>query len=273
MPRRIFFVSLFLFFIIYFTAFISQLSIERSYTSVLTFHTCSTEAFRRQELRPYLYTSLIEETDSKDDWINRLTSLMLDSDFRPDSSFHIIQRNSFCQKFKPREYQFLKNCYQAIWKDLIFFPVSSDKIFFSNDWLKKSGCNGNSSHQGTDLWGYSHYPGYFPVISCSDGTVIQSGWTADDGYQLLIQSPSGGFFYYSMLSSFERNWSRGNSVSAGDILGYMGNSRHIFSHAFKNELSCLHFGIFINDIQKQKVSVNPYWILRVIHKKIRNYTY
>ena len=272
MPRRFLLVFVY-FFIVLFTVLISQLVRERSLVSVLTFHACTSDSFRKQQLSPELYTSLISATKVENDWTDQLTALMLDTDFRPGSSLITSKNKMLYVKFKPIEYHFLQNCYRAIWKDLAFFPVDSDRVIFENDWLKETGCDENTQHQGTDIIGFSPYPGYFPVVSVSDGTVIQTGWEAQSRYKILIQGPSGGFFYYSMLSSFERNWNSGDFISAGDILGYTGTPESSPLHSFTQNFSCLHFGIYINDRQQQKISVNPYWVLRAIHKKIRNYTY
>ena len=230
--------------IIFLTFLLSQLITDRSQVSDLTFHTCNTDAFRKQELYPSQYNRLIKQT------------------------------SDLCQKFKPQEYRFLRKCYSAIWSDPVFFPVASNQIFFRDTWHKNSVCCKNTCHEGTDLWGTGPYTDYFPVISVSAGTIIQSGWNTTTGYQLLIQGPSGGFFYYSLLSSFDKKWTTGETVSAGDILGYMGSYESIFPGTTSGKhISFLHFGIYINDIDGQKISVNPYRVLRSIYKKIRNYAY
>ena len=84
---------------------------------------------------------------------------------------------------------------------------------------------------------------------------------------------SWGIFYYAHLSGYEANIRKGQTVAAGDILGYMGNTGY-GSEGTRGKFPVhLHLGIYIEVPFQKELSVNPYWLLKIFEKKIRNYTY
>ena len=176
-------------------------------------------------------------------------------------------------RYKPEEFQLLLNAYRAVWEDVRYFPVASSEIVFENTWMAKREYGGNRSHEGTDLFGTVRESGYYPVISMTDGTVEQKGWLPLGGYRIGIRSPHGGYFYYAHLSGYEANIRKGQTVAAGDILGYMGNTGY-GSEGTRGKFPVhLHLGIYIEVPFQKELSVNPYWLLKIFEKKIRNYTY
>jgi murein DD-endopeptidase MepM/ murein hydrolase activator NlpD len=107
----------------------------------------------------------------------------------------------------------------------------------------------------------------------TDGVVEKIGWLPLGGYRIGIRSPHGGYFYYAHLSGYEKKFQEGESIEAGDILGYMGNTGY-GTEGTKGKFPVhLHLGIYIRTPQTEELSVDPYWILRCIYKNIRNYSY
>ena len=93
------------------------------------------------------------------------------------------------------------------------------------------------------------------------------------GYRIGIRSPSGGYFYYAHLSSYERDWKEGDSIKAGEILGFMGDTGY-GSEGTKGKFPVhLHLGIYIQTPYSREMSVNPYWVLKAVQKKIRKGVY
>ena len=132
---------------------------------------------------------------------------------------------------------------------------------------------GNRHHEGTDLFGPVSQSGYYPIISITDGIVEQKGWLPLGGYRIGIRSDSGGYFYYAHLSSYEEDFTPGDRVQAGEILGFMGNTGYGQEGTSGRFPVHLHLGIYITTPEGQEISVNPYHILQCLRKKIRKCTY
>lgn len=254
---------------VFFLASLEDLIRERSIVSGLSINTCSSEGFREQKLSPGLYKKLRKKEDG-DAWTDLLTASMLDGNFSPET---ISSNRELYLKYKEREYRLLANCYRAVWTDLEFFPVAAEDVFFEDTWMAPREYGGERVHEGTDIFGREDAPGYYPVISMTDGTVENKGWLPLGGYRIGIRSSSGGYFYYAHLSSYEEDFLPGDTVSAGDILGYMGNTGY-GPEGTKGQFPVhLHLGIYIATPRQEEMSVNPYWILKILEKKIRKYVY
>ena len=93
------------------------------------------------------------------------------------------------------------------------------------------------------------------------------------GYRIGIRSDSGGYFYYAHLSSYEEDFTPGDRVQAGEILGFMGNTGYGQEGTSGMFPVHLHLGIYITTPEGQEISVNPYHILQCLRKKIRKCTY
>lgn len=243
---------------------------ERSQTSVLKEHTIESEKFREQRLDQKVYQMLQQKAEKNEDWIELLTSSMLDSDFHPEK---ISDSGKMYRKYKKKEYETLKKAYGAVWEDVRYFPVASREIFFENSWMAKRSYGGSRFHEGCDLFGKITESGYYPIISMTDGVVEKTGWLPLGGYRIGIRTDTGGYFYYAHLASYEKNFYPGEIVKAGDILGYMGNTGYGPVGTKGKFPVHLHLGIYVPLADKKEVSVNPYWLLKIFTKKTTNYTY
>ena len=273
---------------------------RRSLASGLTETTCESETFRRQELPEKVYKSLREDdaeaeypTEDENtamttsggktsdfpfpgDWTERLTLIMLATDFKPRSipdGKSLSDRRDSCLIYKGNAYHTLVNAYRAVWNDVKYFPVASSEISFEDTWGARRDYGGNRSHEGTDLFGKITESGYYPIVSMTNGVVEQKGWLPLGGYRIGIRAPSGGYFYYAHLSSYERDFTPGETVRAGDILGYMGDTGYGAEGTYGRFPVHLHLGIYLTTPNHSELSVNPYSLLRVFRKKIRKYQY
>jgi murein DD-endopeptidase MepM/ murein hydrolase activator NlpD len=75
-------------------------------------------------------------------------------------------------------------------------------------------------HHGEDLVA----PVGTPVLAVSDGTVFSVGWNDLGGWRLWLRDPSGNEFYYAHLSAYSPLAVDGTRVTAGDVLGFVGDS-------------------------------------------------
>lgn len=257
-------------FLLMLTVFLTAVLKERSSVSVLKIDTCESDEFRSQQLIPDVYEELQKLAEQGEDLGILLTATMLHGDFEPDT---VCTEAASYLRYKKTEFYQLKSCYEAVWADLQFFPVPSKEITFENTWLAPREYGGKRFHEGTDLFGPVDASGYYPVVSMTDGVVEQVGWLPLGGYRIGIRTEHGGYFYYAHLSDYEREFQAGDIVAAGDILGYMGNTGY-GPEGTKGQFPVhLHLGIYISTPSEKELSVNPYWILRSIHKNIINYSY
>lgn len=255
---------------ILFSASMESIIRERAQASVLQADTGTTMAFRRQYVSLQLYEALTKKTKSKSEFFRVLTSSMLNGDFCPkelsfDSSPYI--------KYKRQEFYQLQKLYEAVWGDVECFPLTGGKFSYEDTFGAPRTYGGDRVHEGTDLFGEKNISGYYPVLSMTDGVVEQIGWLPLGGYRLGIRAEGGAYFYYAHLSQYEMEFIEGETVAAGDILGYMGNTGYGQEGTVGKFPVHLHLGIYITTEENPELSVNPYWILRSAEKKMRKYIY
>ena len=248
-----------------------EILLRRSRASILNTKTCATEAFREQRLLPGLYQQLKKQEPGTADWIENLTAVMLNGGFYPESCS--FDKEPYL-RYKYREYKDLCDAYRMVWNDAEYFPVASKEIFFEDNWLKSGKNDGKDQKRaGCDLFGKYDQADFYPIISMTDGRIEEIGWIPSDGYRIGIRAPSGGYFYYAHLSSYERLREKGTLVEAGEILGFMGNTGCDPGKAEGKIPVHLNFRIYIRTPCTDAMSVNPYWVLRAVQKKIINCVY
>ena len=166
---------------------------------------------------------------------------------------------------------------KAIWNYVKYFPVpefTNQKnltVSYVNTWMSERSYGGKRGHEGTDIMAGENKRGLYPVISMTDGVVTKKGWLEKGGYRIGVTTASGVYFYYAHLDSYA-DIQEGDSVQAGDILGFMGDSGYGKEGTVGQFAVHLHLGIYIYPNGKE-VSINPYWVLRYIeNRKVKCYT-
>lgn len=166
---------------------------------------------------------------------------------------------------------------EVIWNDVKYYPIpnfttdSNLTVSYVNTWMAERTYGGERGHEGTDIMANKNERGLYPVVSMTDGIVTKMGWLEKGGYRIGIESPSGAYFYYAHLDSYA-NLEEGDEVSAGDILGFMGDSGYGPEGTVGQFAVHLHLGIYIYP-EGEEMSVNPYWVLRYIeNRKVKCYT-
>lgn len=159
--------------------------------------------------------------------------------------------------------------YFTIFHDIRYFPIPKDitngvEVSYENSWKMPRTYGGKRIHEGTDIMASNNKAGYFPIISVSDGVIEQKGWLEQGGYRIGVRSESGAYFYYAHLDSYNEELEQGDLITAGTILGLMGNTGYskIVGTTGKFDVH-LHFGIYLDDNGKE-MSVNPYWVLKYL---------
>ena len=169
---------------------------------------------------------------------------------------------------KDDKFRKLYSYYKAIFSDLKYFPVpymgqDAAKVSYEDSWNAPRTYGGDRRHEGTDLMAENNIPGYFPIISITDGVVEKMGWLEKGGNRIGIRAESGAYFYYAHLDTYAPGLKIGDKVIAGQLLGFMGDTGY-GKEGTKGKFDVhLHLGIYLSD-ENQEMSVNPYWILKII---------
>ncbi len=239
-----------------------------SYTGyeILTAYTWESDAFRALKCGPGIASK--EEIDCEE-----LAALMTRHGFNlqglKKKNFPVLP---FPTK-RPKEFKRLAAAYHVIFDDLRFFPIPENRsgghadISYKDGWLEKRSYGGERGHEGCDLMGDTEPAGYYPVVSMTDGVMERVGWLEKGGWRLGVRAPSGGYFYYAHLASYARDWSEGDPVYAGELLGYMGDSGYGPEGTTGQFPVHLHLGIYLRTDHYDELSVNPYWVLRFLEKR------
>ena len=115
-----------------------------------------------------------------------------------------------------------------------------------------TGTSSEHWHQGTDIFA----PTGTPLIASENGTVARIGTGTLGGNKLWVVGESGTEYYYAHLSAFAAGLSDGMRVTAGQLVGYVGdtgNARGTSPH--------LHFEIHPGGGD----AVNPYPVLKAAY--------
>jgi murein DD-endopeptidase MepM/ murein hydrolase activator NlpD len=142
------------------------------------------------------------------------------------------------------------------------------KVTYSDSWFAVRTYGGDRKHEGTDLMASNNQAGFFPVISITDGVVEKMGWLEQGGYRVGIRSEAGGYFYYAHFASYAPDLEIGDSVIAGQVLGFMGDSGYGPEGTTGQFDVHLHLGIYVSSdvLGTGEMSINPYWILKLLEK-------
>lgn len=170
-----------------------------------------------------------------------------------------------------------KTILRNVESDAVYYPVAEstvDKSYtttFTNSWMSERNFGGKRGHEGVDIMASVNKRGVYPVVSMTDGVVTNLGWLEKGGYRIGITSDSGIYYYYAHLDSYA-NIQEGQRVSAGEFLGYMGDSGY-GTEGTKGKFDVhLHVGIYVY-YNNEQISMNPYYILRKLENNKLKYVY
>lgn len=218
--------------------------------------------------------------------LDEITSLMIEQEYdltglsteKTLSGFDLVSKQ--LQSRRPAEYRKLRNAYAAIFQDLRYFPIpastvqATPDISYEDGWMDSRTYGGDRHHEGCDIMGTAMPRGFYPVVSISDGVVEKIGWLEQGGWRIGIRTPSGIYLYYAHLYDYSQEFKEGDSVKAGQLLGFMGDSGYSAVEGTVGNFEVhLHLGIYLKTDHYEELSVNPYWILRYLEKYRLKYSY
>lgn len=116
-------------------------------------------------------------------------------------------------------------------------------------------------HLGHDMMGSVGTP----IMAVEGGTVEALGWNQYGGWRIGIRSKDGKrYYYYAHLrknSPFAKNLKEGDTVTAGQHIGYLGMTGYSSKENVNNiDTPHLHFGIQLIFDESQKDGYNQIWI-------------
>lgn len=193
------------------------------------------------------------------------------------------EKYKLCKRYYDKnykdEYKSIINSIEAIWKNVVYFPIpksqkSSIWVNYIDSWGYERTYGGNRVHEGTDLMADNNKRGYLPIVSMTNGVIENIGWLEKGGYRVGIRSENGGYFYYAHLYSFADNLKKGANIKAGQIIGYMGDTGYSkVEGTIGNFDTHLHFGVYIKTDNYEELSINPYWLLKHNENKVLTFSY
>lgn len=184
------------------------------------------------------------------------------------------------QDTEPELYEYDRKIVENLLADAVYFPVpeASDhkkaSVSYENSWQSERTYGGARGHEGCDLMASIQQRGYYPVVSVSDGVVEKMGWLPQGGYRIGIRSRHGVYYYYAHLAEYEEGIGEGDTIQAGQLIGYMGDTGYSEVEGTTGNFPVhLHFGMYLDLEEYGEVSFNPYYLLGMLEKRKLRYEY
>jgi len=135
-------------------------------------------------------------------------------------------------------------------KNELVYPLESTIRIRKSWYAKRDG--GVRKHTGTDI----HAEEGTEIYSCTDGTVLYIGFGVTPGYYVIIEDALGYEYHYYHMVRETDFLEPGDTVSAGDLVGYVGNTGNsVVNH--------LH----INIVAPNGQYINPYSLMVAAKKR------
>ena len=172
------------------------------------------------------------------------------------------------------DYESLYQYLSAVFYDMTYFPVGSvtnrtDATYsYVDSWQFERTYGGERTHEGCDIMATFNERGVYPIYSATEGVVENIGWLKLGGWRIGIRSESGAYYYYAHLSEYARDFTVGETIEAGTLLGFMGDSGYSEVPGTYGQFPVhLHFGIYFDDLFGNEYAINPYPVLYFCEKR------
>lgn len=166
------------------------------------------------------------------------------------------------------EYESLYQYLAGVFYDIEYFPVGEianrpEAVYsYIDSWQFERTYGGERNHEGCDIMADYNKRGIYPIYSVAEGVVENVGWLKLGGWRIGIRSKSGAYYYYAHLAEYAKDFQIGETIEAGTLLGYMGDSGYSETVGTTGMFPVhLHFGIYFDDVFGNEYAINPYPIL------------
>ncbi len=175
-------------------------------------------------------------------------------------------------EFLSKEYIWGNYLFDERFSDVLVFPLaisSEDESFYYVDSYGAGRTYGGERiHEGCDIMTPDNIRGRYPVLSVCDGVVENMGWLELGGYRIGIRSDNNVYYYYAHLFSYAENLKEGDTVRAGQIIGFAGDTGYSKVEGTVGNFDVhLHFGIYLYDENGKEHAINPYPLLQRLEKR------
>lgn len=192
-------------------------------------------------------------------------TIYMGTDCLETDSQALLSKKDAILEYHQESYEKLYAHIAAIFTDMTQFPVGSIENMpsagysYVDSWQFARTYGGERVHEGCDIMADYNKRGIYPIYSATDGVVENIGWLKLGGYRIGIRSASGAYYYYAHLAEYAKEFEPGETVSAGTLLGYMGDTGYSEVPGTYGKFDVhLHFGIYFNDELGQEYAINPY---------------
>ncbi|WP_237179237.1 M23 family metallopeptidase [Paenibacillus sp. MMS18-CY102] len=135
-------------------------------------------------------------------------------------------------------------------------PVSSN-FSYRSTWGTGRSWGGYRIHEGTDIFANHGVP----ARSTCYGIVEIKGWNPYGGWRLGIRDLNNYYHYYAHLSGYDKSLKRGDIVSPGQVIGWVGSSGYGKPGTSGKFPPHLHYGVY-RDRGLIEWAFDPYPLLR-----------
>jgi hypothetical protein len=142
---------------------------------------------------------------------------------------YVSDFNRLMRRYNSRSLAPYVAMFENLFNEIETFPIpagSADEssIMYGDSWGVEQNFQGNRMHMGTAIIDRENIRGRISVVSMTRGRVREAGYDNQLGYYVGIDTDNGTYYLYAHLDSIAPGLSSGQSVSAGQALGQMGNS-------------------------------------------------
>ena len=197
-----------------------------------------------------------------------LLTVYMGTDCENVDTEELMKQTEYILVEETAEYESLYQYVASIFYDMDYFPVGrvanhADAHYsYVNSWQFERTYGGERVHEGCDIMATLNKRGVYPIYSATDGIVENVGWLKLGGWRIGIRSESGAYYYYAHLSEYARDFSVGENIKAGTLLGFMGDSGYSEVPGTYGKFDVhLHFGIYFDDAFGNEYAINPYPVL------------
>lgn len=188
------------------------------------------------------------------------------------------EENSTYPEYLSKEYIYGDYLFDERFNDAKVFPLAisyaEEEFYYVDSYGAARAYGGERLHEGCDIMTPDNIRGRYPVLSVCDGVVENMGWLELGGYRVGIRSGNDVYYYYAHLYSYADDLKEGDMVSAGEIIGFAGDSGYSKVEGTVGNFDVhLHFGIYVRDENGDDKAINPYPLLKELEKRKRIYSF
>lgn len=206
-----------------------------------------------------------------------LTVYSLENNFFPNKSSEseneieqslILNYSGIKKKYSRRLINQYASMFKNIFSEIKYFPIPADicnendtPYIFRDSWEKNYR---DKIAQGCDIFDRENISGRIPIVSMTAGEIKNVGWDELLGYNISIRTSNNNDYLYCHLEKFAEGLEKNSKVNAGDLIGFMGDTKKEDAHKSVHLHLCINPKVSFAD---KFFFIDPYLFLRFIETK------